>query len=138
MSPVFVLAYVVRKSNPRSVLQSGSILMVQHPERGWEFPGGHIEEAEHPEEALHRELMEEVGGRGTLLAWNKSYYPNGWVGLVSVDDEEVPFSQQHWDVNDQHVSTVQWFADLPKFTHWDVQEVIDLSNWVDSIDLGHE
>ena len=138
MSPVFVLAYVVRNSNPTSVLKSGSILMVQHPERGWEFPGGHIEEGENPEQALHREMKEEVGGKGTLLAWNKSYYPNGWVGLVSVDDEEVPFSQQHWNVNDQHVSTVQWFAELPNFTHWDVQEVIDLSNWVDSIESGHE
>lgn len=138
MFPLFVLAYVVRKSNPTSVLNSGSILMVQHPQRGWEFPGGHIEEGEHPEQALHRELVEEVGGRGTLLAWNKTYYPNGWVGLVSVDDEESPFTQQCWDVKDQHVSTVQWFADLPDFTHWDVQEVIDLSNWVDSIESGHE
>ncbi|MEC7272391.1 MAG: NUDIX domain-containing protein [Candidatus Thermoplasmatota archaeon] len=138
MSPVFVLAYVVRKSNPRSVLKSGSLLMVQHPERGWEFPGGHIEEGEHPEQALHREMKEEVGGMGTLLAWNKSYYPNGWVGLVLVDDEELPFSQQHWNVDDQHVSTVQWFAELPDFTHWDVQEVVDLSNWVDSIELGHK
>ena len=113
MHPVFVLAYVVRKSNPRSVLKSGlfswfSILSVV---------GNSLEgisrrvsiQSKH----LHRELMEETGGSGRLLAWNKSYYPNGWVGLVSVDDEEVPFSQQHWNVNDQHVSTVQWFAELP-------------------------
>ena len=112
--------------------------MVKHPERGWEFPGGHVEEGEHPEQALHRELMEEVGGQGTLLAWNKSYYPNGWVGLVCVDDEDSPFSQQHWSVNDQHVSMVEWFAELPDFTHWDVQEVVDLSKWVDSIELGHK
>jgi hypothetical protein len=43
-----------------------------------------------------------------------------------------------WQVEDQHVSTVQWFVTLPDFTHWDVQEVIDLSAWIDSIDLRHQ
>jgi len=138
MHPSFVLAYVVRKTCPRSVLKSGSILMVHHPERGWEFPGGHVEDGEHPEQALHREMVEEIGGVGTLLAWNKTYYPNGWVGLVCVDDEDTPFSKENWNVNDQQVTSVQWFTDLPDFTHWDVQEVVDLSRWVDSIESRHE
>ena len=138
MHPSFVLAYVVRKTCPRSVLKSGSILMVHHPERGWEFPGGHVEDGEHPEQALHREMVEEIGGVGTLLAWNKTYYPNGWVGLVCVDDEDTPFSKENWNVNDQQVTSVQWFTDLPDFTHWDVQEVVELSRWVDSIESRHE
>ena len=137
MLPTFVLAYVVEESNPNSVINGGSILMVRHPDRGWEFPGGHIEEGETPEDALMRELQEEVGGRGTLIAWNTEYYPDGWVGLVSVHSQEEPFHEKSWTVADKVVSEVRWFTQVPPFTHWDAQEVIDLSHWVNSIESGH-
>ena len=137
MIPTFVLAYVVESMNRKSVIHGGNILMVRHPDRGWEFPGGHVEEGETPETALMRELQEEVGGKGTLIAWNTDYYPNGWVGLVSVDSEKAPFNQNIWTVADKVVSEVRWFDEVPPFTHWDAQEVQDLSVWVDSIELGH-
>ena len=60
------------------------------------------------------------------------------MGFVVVDDERLPFNQRSWTVSDDHVSIVQWFTKLPDFTHWDVQEVVDLSAWVDSIESGHE
>ncbi len=137
MNPTFVLAYVVQSKNHNSVINGGNILMVRHPDRGWEFPGGHVEEGETPEDALMRELQEEVGGQGTLISWNTDYYPDGWVGFVSVDSEHAPFNGESWKVADKVVSEVRWFEHVPPFTHWDAQEVTDLSHWVDSIESGH-
>lgn len=45
----------------------GKFLMVRHHTRSWEMPGGRIEEGETPEEAAHREFLEETGFTVTLL-----------------------------------------------------------------------
>ena len=65
------------------IRRQGKILVGRRPEGGnlpdvWEFPGGKIEAKESPEQALHRELQEELGidaeiGKlqfaGTLHLW---------------------------------------------------------------------
>lgn len=42
------------------LVSTGEVVMTQN-RRGWELPGGHIEPGESVEEAMLRELMEEVG-----------------------------------------------------------------------------
>ncbi|WP_040345926.1 NUDIX hydrolase [Neobacillus bataviensis] len=62
-----------------------NLLLVNLNHRGWDFPGGHIEYEENPEECLKREAYEEgyVTGTCSLL------------GYIIVDHNENP----NWDEN---------------------------------------
>lgn len=37
------------------------VVLVNHPTRGWSFPGGHLEPKESLADAVHREVLEETG-----------------------------------------------------------------------------
>ena len=40
---------------------AGRVLLIEHPVRGWEIPGGHVEDGESAPEAAKRECLEEAG-----------------------------------------------------------------------------
>lgn len=69
--------------------RDGKVLLVKRPshkKRGglWEFPGGKIEEGESPEEALARELKEELGIeiiQSTPIAQLRYSYPDEEIEL---------------------------------------------------------
>lgn len=58
----------------------GSVFMVNLESRGWDFPGGHMEEGETPEECFAREAMEEacIAGKASMI------------GYILVDNREDP------------------------------------------------
>ena len=124
--PVFVLAWVtVRNAQPLPIGQGGLVLFVEHPTRGWEIPGGHLEEGESPEEAMIRELKEETGLVGEIQRWNKTYYPKGWVAHMIVDSTPT----HTWSVGDSNVVQVRWWDEVPPLIEWTEQEFVDLSSW---------
>lgn len=64
------------------------LLLVNLKHRGWDFPGGHIEENESPEESLHREAMEEGYVSGNCQH----------IGCIMVDHTENPI----WNENGKY------------------------------------
>jgi len=128
--PVFVLAWVTTKEGSKQMLgQGGKVIFVEHQERGWEIPGGHVEAGETPEEALLRELKEETGLEGLVEKWNTTYYPKGWVAHVIVEDSTL----QNWEVADEKVRLVQWWDETPPLKEWTTEEFTDLTRWCSNL-----
>ncbi len=57
-------------------------LLTRHPRRGWEFPGGKVEDGETPEEAATREVEEETGAHVDSLRYVGQYKVLGKSGTI--------------------------------------------------------
>ena len=127
MLPKFVLAWITSTMESSLSIQSGGhVVFVKHPKRGWEIPGGHLNADETPEEALHREVREETGLEIKILAWNKEYYPDGWVAHAETKSKP---NSDIWNVADSNVEQVAWWSRVPPTVTWTEQEFIDLDDW---------
>ncbi|MGG3524418.1 NUDIX hydrolase [Bacillus pseudomycoides] len=89
------------------------VVLIDHHSRSWDFPGGHLEQKETPEECFQREAWEEgyVKGECTLL------------GYIIVDHSENP----NWNENDSYPK-----IGYQPFYRMDITEVHDFNGEYES------
>ena len=85
--------------------RDGRLLLVKNRKRGWEAPGGKIEEGETPEEAAHREFMEETGRALKILCYE--FFEGGHVFYGIAGEKE-------GEIEDEAIESAAFFGDLPE------------------------
>ena len=130
----WVVAWVTPTGSPPVSIdhEDACWLMVRHMERGWELPGGWVEDDETSEVAALREVFEETGLLGTAITTAKSLADgDGDVVWIVVDEEATPIS---WDSPDPKIAEVGWCLTPPEPLAWDLEGLRQFSNhnWTNS------
>lgn len=105
-----VAAAIVDDLSAPSMLLGARRSRPEHLVGMWEFPGGKVDPGETPEEALHRELCEELGVK------------------VELGGEVVGPDDGGWIITDRHVMRL-WFAQVREGTPEPLVEH-DLVRWL--------
>ena len=125
----WVVAWVTPYGHPPTSieLEDSCWLMVRHVERGWELPGGWVEDGETSEMAALREVYEETGLLGTAAQTAHGLAGGeGDVVWIIVDQEATPIS---WESVDPNISEVGWCLTPPEPLAWDLSELKQFSTY---------
>lgn len=131
MDDGFVVIWAIPDSNSGD---NGCWVMVRHKDRGWELPGGAIQEGEGADVAALRELYEETGLLGIAKAVESEIVEGGCVVLVRVAESPRPHA---WSSSDDSIEEVGWCMEVPEKLAWDAEEMERILNhdWSASISL---
>ena len=98
--------------------RNGQLLLVKNRKRGWEAPGGKIEDGETPEEAALREFKEETRRGLKILCYE---FFNGGHVFYGVAEEE-----KEDKIRDGAIEDAEFFDDLPDNLAFSTEEYREL------------